>query len=122
MSHTPGPWIWMDVSEQIGVNNTGLTGVDWLGPDRDDINSEESYVLQFVQDCDNWPESHPYRKRFHHKTTGGGIAVLNLDDLPLIAAAPELLEACKNVLEFFGYDTQPDIDALEAAIAKAEGK
>ena len=46
----------------------------------------------------------------------------------LIAAAPELLEACKNALRTFGYyadaghDVDEPMDMLEAAIAKAEGK
>jgi len=47
------------------------------------------------------------------------------DDAPLIAAAPELLEACIDALrslEAFEPRENRTVDILRAAIAKAEGK
>jgi hypothetical protein len=51
------------------------------------------------------------------------------DDARLIAAAPELLEACKGFVEQFGpYEDDSDKDTrrllgeMKAAIAKAEGR
>lgn len=140
MSHTPGPWVWMDESEEVpGKRNDGSKGVGWLGPANDGINCEESYVLHVAAECDDWPEEHPYRKRFHHKTTEGGIAVLNVDDLPLIAAAPELLEALQSIYHDLAMAPEPGLlpddriedvlrqalcecrEAALAAIAKTEG-
>lgn len=48
-------------------------------------------------------------------------------NIPLIAAAPDLLEALKNIHEWLGNLTDwegagdPDLDGIRAAIAKAEG-
>lgn len=54
---------------------------------------------------------------------------INTADAQLIAAAPELLSACKEALEMFDREVnnlkQPDkfrADLLEKAIAKAEGR
>lgn len=45
------------------------------------------------------------------------------DDAPLIAAAPELLEALKQVLAHHGYiEGGPDFSDAWKAIAKAEGR
>lgn len=40
----------------------------------------------------------------------------------LIAAAPELLEACKTVLKGTEYMTQDDFNLIKSAIARAEGR
>lgn len=51
-------------------------------------------------------------------------AHLTEHDARLIAAAPEMLEACRAVLAYYtgGRIANPALDAARAAIAKAEGR
>lgn len=52
----------------------------------------------------------------------------NIDDARLIAAAPELLEALKQILKMYGpsteycHEAQAAWETVERAIAKAEGR
>jgi hypothetical protein len=61
---------------------------------------------------------------FFNPFTGQGFGLcgyMSLADAKLISAAPELLHACKDILDFLrnhGYDTQ----MVRSAIAKAEGR
>lgn len=96
MTHTPGPWIWMDESEQVpNQNNDGMKGVSWLGRDDDNEDMDDNYVLCAPYDTDTFPADHPYRQKFASRTTDGTISILNPDDLTLIAAAPDMLHALR---------------------------
>lgn len=101
MSHTPGPW-------HIGSGNAE----DWY---------EGNLTILCKSDKPNRLTGSPYRV----------LAKLNQyysspDNARLIAAAPELLEACiyaADVLEGEGgVDLDETINKLRAAIAKAEGR
>ena len=67
-----------------------------------------------------WSEPCNYSAtRFEVQGDGKQVAVVNkIEDARLIAAAPELLEICKQVVANGGTS---DIAAMRAAIAKAEG-
>jgi hypothetical protein len=110
MSHTPGPWVMEhDHDEWNHEGNKGVTRI--LGPNG----------MTIIGNFQYYP-----------------VAPDELDDYRLIAAAPELLEACKAVLHhpdliYTGCDHEPlDTcgldnliplrDQIRAAIAKAEGK
>lgn len=62
---------------------------------------------------------------FHLATIRCGDSDTDKANAALIAAAPELLEALKGLLEFVAEKAplaDPRVDAAEAKIAKAEGK
>lgn len=119
--HTPGPWCWAMLGGSIMLmtpNRGRLIVLDAMGPDR----LRAAKIRFAVWDGEE-------RGRL------GGILrdaeTLDLEQHPdarLIAAAPDLLEAAKGFLalrseifpEVRGADACAALEALEAAIAKAE--
>lgn len=102
-SHTPGPW-------SVDKN----TGLDVRGPDGKDV------CVALCQEMGGM--------LFDSKTIGPEDRQQAFDNALLIAAAPELLEALKNLSRFV-FDnelttpgTMAIMHAADAAIAKAEGK
>lgn len=93
MSHTPGPWEW---SREGGWPE----GRDLLHP-TGELTGDD--LVLFLRDDDN-----------------GGVGE---DDLRLIAAAPDLLEAAENFRWRFGggHQDSQEYKALVAAIDKATG-
>lgn len=76
------------------------------------------------------PDSDPKQRHIvtanHGETEVCGI-INNEADAPLIAAAPDLLEACKSWVKAYGFDRtfsemQSNLEKLQQAIALAEGK
>ena len=101
--HTPGPWSW-------DIANGWLVAPDIEVPEDSDLGT---IVLAYCADDEGPTEA----------------------DANLIAAAPDLLEACKSAIVWVAYATardpntthpkaiqnaQEDLDAMRAAIAKAE--
>lgn len=99
--HTPGPWVADD--RHIHPDKGRLTYPPGIDPETD-------VIVLVDTDC--------------HRD--GLINDTDKANLRLIAAAPDLLEACKDAAEAFGHGkdfTQVAIvDQLERAIAKAEGR
>lgn len=97
--HTPGPWQWMM----------------WNGHFRE-LRGPNGVAIVFPQvdvDADN-------RLAVHVIVAGD-----NPGDEYLIAAAPDLLTACREALHWMGQDSRGEEDCvnlLRAAIAKAEGR
>lgn len=101
--HTPGPWT---VGKRCGQE------VDINAPDGDPQLGYSSWSrMAVVYGCDGQPE------------TGSRVVEANAR---LIAAAPDLLVALRELLEEGRGSTYPAseclLDAAEAAIAKAEGR
>lgn len=96
--HTPGPWTLETVKTQIGICHC-IGPFPPLRP-----GSKPSYACIYV-DGRYKPEQDP----------------LSLANARLIAAAPDLLEACKNMLHSLKIAGLNDTQA-EVAIAKAEGR
>ena len=95
MSYTPGPWTFQ---EEVKDDMGGF-----LGPDGD-------YICEFGD------STHYYPTQGHPPT---------IDDARLMAAAPDLLGALKELRDWHKgeYHSNPLIDArVDAAIAKAEGQ
>lgn len=110
MKHTPGPWKW------VGVEN--YTG--WM----------ERLVSTSTDDT-SWPvicpATHVVDRNDPDKTRAHAI-INNYADAPLIAAAPDLLEAALEIIEYLGDPVPPLTKAAEAylklhrAAAKAMGR
>jgi hypothetical protein len=98
MKHTPGPWEYYDNATERGLN--GITGISYS------VCSNKHVDDRFYLICN----------------TTDGFKQAEAD-ARLIAAAPELLEACKEALSVMKRyaDVPVHILALEKAIAKAEG-
>jgi hypothetical protein len=96
MSHTPGPW---------KLDDFGRYDASLLTGDYHAVSAGNGYHA----DGENG--------------TGFGLTgFLEMEDARLIAAAPQLLEACKAVLIAFERNDCIDWNILSVAIAKAEGK
>lgn len=97
MKHTQGPWV------------QGRTESGWGVTPRVKV---QNRCLLFIDNPDN---------------CANGNIIPSEADARLIAAAPELLEACKLAEKYFremiiGPETHyPEVSSLRAAIAKAEG-
>lgn len=98
MSHTPGPW----KAVQAGSRVRSGPGGD-LYECEDDCIVDQNNVE--VLGCSEWLRCKP-------------------GDMELIAAAPDLLAACKEALTCMEYECSPRStrELLASAIAKAEGK
>jgi len=106
--HTPGPWFVGEILGMVGAepNETG-----------------QEYI------CDLYDASYDIGREWKEINQGDDADGMILANARLIAAAPELLEACKAVVkwaEVFGPITseniEPFIQQCGAAIAKAEGE
>ncbi len=129
--HTRGPWRWEVNEKSKGVQLAGgkprydrtvmefvRYGMGGAAP----VFQDEDGILER---CEKWAEPVPGRE--HHKAW---FKTLNHPDAHLIAAAPELLAALKDVMGWIK-NWDPDLihdpewpatdAAAEAAIAKAEG-
>lgn len=101
MTHTPGPWT---------KETDGTSGVFWI---YSDFHGDESNALATVHGQDDIPEM------------DDGECEANA---ALIAAAPDLLEACQAARDWYAKNTKqghtpgPVEQALIDAIAKAEAK
>jgi hypothetical protein len=101
-AHTPGPWLSHDVNDD--------------GPD----------CGMWVVDLPEDPKATVHRLYFGDMETNTGRDLANAD---LVAAAPDLLDACRRLLTFtedlcadVGVSTHyPSAEAARAAIAKATG-
>lgn len=105
--HTPGPWKagHMILMGSDGLRKKDMWGVssDYMVKDKNDEGTEYEYGYAI---CDVIPTD--WR-------------LLPEADAKLIAAAPELLEACKRIVAApFGV-ALGDLEVLKAAVAKAEG-
>lgn len=94
MSHTPGPW---EIGHQAKVAVYGY----------EDLGGEYSHHRTCVAHCNH---------------TGDVPAGVDEANARLIAAAPELLAACKLALGAFERNDCINWDSLARAIAKAEGR
>ena len=101
MTHTPGPWEYVDKHVDTGhgfdrrfqfVRAPGTIIKNNRGPD---------YAREIFSDED-YPEK--------------------VDDGHLIAAAPDLLAALKDARDYLVFEGIGDAERIEAAIAKAEGR
>jgi len=103
MKHTPGPWIAHPCPPDVNKGNFWIAG---------------PLTLDGYSDI---AEINTVTTRGHDETKANAF---------LMAAAPELLEACKAALNFLDYIPPSDkkwskvevLDMLDAAIAKAEGR
>ena len=100
MTHSPGPWI---VEEGEYSGNNWLVGTLFVGNDRE--TGDDIFV-------------HITTDHIHASQLGYTRA---LDDARLIAAAPQLLEACKMAYLALDKGIEINLDKLAAAIAAAEG-
>lgn len=98
--HTPGPWM---VGTRLDGDNTIKVGVP--------INEDKTlHTVAYIAPRPSYEKGNP-----------------QLSNARLIAAAPELLEACRAMLSPFEDEEESilladALDLLKAAIAKAEGK
>ena len=96
--HTPGPW-------EVEFNDVGESGIRWI---------TGHVTAKAHKYCGNsGPGARP--------DSVTHVSSMTAADAHLIAAAPDLLAACKEALHLL----EPETDAkpmIEAAIAKAEGK
>ncbi|NTG61827.1 hypothetical protein G6L45_16225 [Agrobacterium rhizogenes] len=112
--HTPGPW------KAIAMGGSS-TIVSTILPPRNDTRSKVGYGYRDGEYCIGYPfldDEDRVRMDF---------VCFSHDDARLIAAAPELLEALKAVIEWDHQFNELDADQslrpkLLAAIAKAEGR
>lgn len=98
MKHTPGPWRYTREITKQGIDKAFIVG--------------ERYIAEIFNFCN--PHSAP-----QYTTENDGFFVEAQANARLIAAAPDMLEALKAVLD---NPASPDIAIVRAAIAKAEGK
>jgi hypothetical protein len=110
--HTPGPW-------EVTKDNLGVcVGLNvFLHPEEPRRMTEEECEKEEIDPCDDYSIA----------DCSGGILARPSEECEanarLIAAAPELLEACKEALKNCDGRTQPTLTRkLSQAIAKAEGK
>jgi hypothetical protein len=113
--HTPGPWFW-DVRKKYNVFRL-------CSPIRGTL---------IVMDFSRWgmQSAQPRfsdrngEKRGGIMEDGSKIDLSKNPDARLIAAAPDLLEACRAALKWYGLDgdgiSEPVLSQLRTAIAKAE--
>jgi hypothetical protein len=106
--HTPGPWRWIEAK---GSTNAKLVGVEYDGKSGTGRNAWElrGEVCDFGDSTQYYP------------TEGNEPSDA---DMRLIAAAPELLEACKAALlidesDSASVDPREIFDGIRAAIARA---
>lgn len=98
---------------------------EWVDPeDGGDRQSEEKYLDLGLYDA-NGRALLPLRIDHYRLHVDSDLSLLSENERALIAAAPDLLQACRMVLEM-AVAWQPltpgDIAEVKAAIAKAEGK
>jgi hypothetical protein len=103
--YTPGPW-------ELEIDGTMTAhGFTVIGPDGEDIAQVSAYL---------WTK--PYGADGPQDTSEAALATANAH---LIAAAPDLLEACQVALAILWYASPPNPKTealLKAAIAKAEAE
>ena len=100
MTHTPGPWKWSVGDPQIIILHTGE---DYIG-DANILWADRCKACAERDARCGWPKK---------------------EDANLIAAAPEMYEALKNLADTPAHDTEAIAEAWDQAykaIAKAEGK
>lgn len=108
MSHTPGPWFWNDKKAKEGCSPWDIGG---------ELKGVNDKTVMFLE-IDNAAKDPDDYEPFFCTTEANA---------RLIAAAPELLEACKSALwSFRKYETEflnhPLFSELESAINKAESE
>lgn len=111
--HTPGPWF------TVNRYSGGLSVIDQRGFEHIDA----KFFAPVFEVC-------PEKLSFPHWSDRSDSAYLEISDeeqaanARLIAAAPELLEALREIEAFMGadFDDLPSASKARAAIAKAEGK
>lgn len=102
VSHTPGEWK-LDKEQMVSMRDQAQMLLDDIGTDRE-------WVAVGLEDCDGFAEV---------------IAMTHPQNARLIAAAPDLLEACKAVWDYEDDKPMPGTrgyevyQKLEAAIIKA---
>lgn len=130
MSYTPGPWRWEVNMKGKSIQLCGghplfdLTVMDFvrwgMAGAKPRVMAEDGSQL-FLHDAEQFRK--PIEGREHHASWFQGI---NHPDMNLIAAAPEMYEALKDILnaDAIGYSEliEAALKAARAAIAKAEGK
>ena len=94
--HTPGPWAWGNFCEEVGAGAKDAMELVAYGPE----------------------DSKGMRPIYQILDIGEDGKVASAENGRLIACAPELLEACKYMLD---YCPAGLMQSLEAVIAKAEG-
>jgi hypothetical protein len=99
MSHTPGPWHWEADQEPIDPRTFKSPG--YYG--NPSLVAGDDYPDDFVIGCDEYQ------------------IYLKPEDALLIAAAPDLLSALKECVEFIGDPAIRAFHVARAAVAKAEG-
>lgn len=104
MKHTPGPWEWEILDESMmalgAVGSAAMEG-NVLFVTRCEACQKEVLDLEHDKHLCNWPKR---------------------ADAPLLAAAPDLLEACEMSLHAFEDNWAINWDDLRRAIAKARGE
>jgi hypothetical protein len=119
VKHTPGPWAWGDGFEELETNPRNMNE-EYSGPKYADIglyglNGETIIGLRIDHHSIEWDSKNE-------------LDDLSAADRALIAAAPELLAACKAVLiplqdkPMTRAETLALKQVVAAAIAKAEGR
>lgn len=98
---TPGPWYIQFMGDDEDLSNDF-----WIKSDHNKVVNYGTYIL-----CDDYGEHNGYT------------AEQRYNDGKLIAAAPELLEACIKMIEYYeNGKTSNGISCIEKAISKALGK
>lgn len=135
--HTPGPWQWEFNAEHrslhlvggcprydLTIMDFGRWGMNGATMLLRDTAHDGLQLLYRVHERPDWIAPEPGRE--HHKRWH---QLLTHPDARLIAAAPDLLEACREIVDAFDALSPSDparcshlrINAARAAIAKAEG-